>query len=147
MTAVTPELLRETLQSNPYLTMDGLLDPSAPGFAERRARLEAVTAERIQQVLDYLIADYPAAPLTDSDRVMAHRLHRWLAARHTDLGYVYEGPLTVAAMLAGYELTHEPAGWGSPGRDTYIGIPAALADRDRRLTLAHIPHGDVTSGD
>ncbi|SKO97960.1 hypothetical protein [Mycobacteroides abscessus] len=146
MTAVTvtPELLRETLNANSYLTMDGLLDPSAPWFAECRARLEAVPADRIQAVLDYLIADYPSAPLTDRDRVMSHRLHRWVAVRHPELGYVYEGPLTVAAMLAGYELTHEPAGWGSPHRDTYIGIPAALADRDRRLTLAHIPHGDVT---
>lgn len=140
---VTPELLRETLQSNPYLTMDGLLDPSAPGFAECRARLESVTAERIQQVLDYLIADYPATPLTDRDRVMAHRLHRWVAVRHPDLGYVFEGPLTLAAMLAGYELTHEPAGWGSPARDTCVGIPAKLADRDRVLTLAHIPAGGV----
>jgi len=138
---VTNALLRETVSANPFLTMDGLLDPSARWFTECRARLESVTAERIQQVLDYLIADYPAAPLTDSDRVMAHRLHRWLAARHPDLGYVYEGPLTLAALLAGYELTHESAGWGSPARDTYIGIPAALVERDRVLTLAHIPAG------
>ncbi|WP_100485878.1 hypothetical protein [Mycobacteroides abscessus] len=140
-TIVTPELLRETLQANPYLTMDGLLDPSVPWFAGCRARLEAITADRIQQVLDYLIADYPVVPLTDRDHVMAHRLHRWLGARHPDLGYIFEGPLTVAAMLGGYELTHEPAGWGSPGRDTWIGIPGKLADRDRVLTLAHIPAG------
>ncbi|RIR09480.1 hypothetical protein [Mycobacteroides abscessus] len=138
---VTDELLRETLNANPFLTMDGLLDPSTPWFTECRARLEAATADRIQQVLDYLIADYPVVPLTDRDRVMAHRLHRWLAARHPDLGYVYEGPLTAAALLAGYELTHEPAGWGSPGRDTYIGIPGKLAARDRVLTLAHVPAG------
>lgn len=138
---VTPELLREALNANPFLTMDGLLDPSAPAFQECRTRLEAVTAERIQQVLDYLTDDYPVVPLTDRDRAMAHRLHRWLSARHPDLGYVYEGPLTVAALLAGYELTHESAGWGSPGRDTYIGIPGKLADRDRVLTLAHIPAG------
>lgn len=147
MTAVTDKLLRETFSANPYLTMDGLLDPSARWFPECRARLEATTAERIQSVMNHLIADYPATPLTDRDRVMSHRLHRWLAVRHPELGYVYEGPLTLAAMLAGYELTHEPAGWGSPHRDTYIGIPAALADRDRRLTLAHIPHGDVTPND
>ncbi|SKH29199.1 Uncharacterised protein [Mycobacteroides abscessus subsp. massiliense] len=144
---VTDKLLRETLNANPFLTMDGLLDPSTSWFAECRARLEAVTAERIQAVLHHLIADYPSAPLTDRDRVMSHRLHRWVAVRHPELGYVYEGPLTVAAMLAGYELTHEPAGWNSPHRDTYIGIPAALADRDRVLTLAHIPHGDVTHDD
>ncbi|MDQ8118555.1 hypothetical protein [Mycobacteroides abscessus] len=140
-TIVTPELLRETLQANPYLTMDGLLDPSAPAFQGCRARLEAVTAERIQAVMDYLTDDYPATRLTDRDRAMAHRLHRWLAARHPDLGYVYEGPLTLAALLGGYQLTHEPAGWVSPGRDTFIGIPAALADRDRVLTLAHVPAG------
>lgn len=140
---VTDELLRETLQANPFLTMDGLFDPSAPDFPECRARLESVSAERIQAVMDYLTDDYPATRLTDRDRVMAHRLHRWLAARHPDLGYVYEGPLTVATMLAGYELTHEPAGWGSPARDTYIGIPGKLADRDRVLTLAHIPAGGV----
>lgn len=136
---VTNELLRETLQANPFLTMDGLLDPSTPCFTECRARLEAVSAERVQSILTYLVEDYPVVPLTDRDRAMAHRLHRWLGARHPDLGYIFEGPLTVAAMLAGYELTHEPAGWGSPGRDTWIGIPGKLADRDRVLTLAHVP--------
>ncbi|BBZ83083.1 Uncharacterised protein [Mycobacteroides abscessus subsp. massiliense] len=140
---VTNELLRETLQANPFLTMDGLIDPSATAFAECRARLEAVTAERVQAVMNHLTDDYPATRLTDRDRAMAHRLHRWLAARHPDLGYVYEGPLTVAALLAGYQLNHEPAGWGSPARDTYIGIPGKLADRDRVLTLAHIPAGSV----
>ncbi|SHO82521.1 hypothetical protein [Mycobacteroides abscessus] len=38
-------------------------------YPECRARLEATTAERIQAVLDHLIADYPSAPLTDRDRV------------------------------------------------------------------------------
>lgn len=141
MITVTQELLRETLSANSFLTMDGLLDPSAPAFPECRARLEAVSAERIQSILTYLVEDYPVVPLTDRDRAMAHRLHRWMAARHPDLGYIFEGPLTLAALLSGYELTHESAGWGSPGRDTYIGIPAALADRDRVLTLAHVPAG------
>lgn len=143
MITVTQELLRETLSANSFLTMDGLLDPSAPAFPECRARLEAVAAEHIQEVLDCLVATYPPVPLRVRDRAMAHRLHRWLAARHPDLGYIYEGPLTLAAMLAGYELAHEPAGYGSPARDTYIGIPAVLADRDRVLTLAHIPIGGV----
>ncbi|WP_078321242.1 hypothetical protein [Mycobacteroides chelonae] len=138
---VTPELLRETLQANPFLAMDGLLDPAAPAFRACRARLEAVTAERVQAILDCLVVTYPSAPITDRDRVLAHRLHRWLAARHPDLGYVFEGPLTLAALLAGYELVHESSGWDSPGRDTFIGIPAELAERDPVLTLAHIPAG------
>lgn len=137
--SVTTELIRETLQSNPFLTMDGLLDPSTLGFPECRARLEAVTPEHIQQVLDCLVEDYPAVPITARDRVLAHRLHRWVGARHPDLGYVFEGPLTLAALLGGYQLTHEPAGWGSPGRDTYVGIPAELVERDRVLTLCRVP--------
>ncbi|MBB4853558.1 hypothetical protein HNP40_000924 [Mycobacteroides chelonae] len=51
---VTDELLRETLQANPFLTMDGLFDPNAPDFPECRARLESVSAERIQAVMDSL---------------------------------------------------------------------------------------------
>lgn len=99
--------------------------------------------ERIRRIANLLLLHYPSCPITEEDRALAHRVQRWITVQHfPELGHVYEGEVTLAAMLSGYDVQHESTGWaGTKHRDTYIGIEAEAVERDRYLTLAPIPRG------